>query len=133
MSRLLVDTSFLIDADRSGSMLDDLIADDDEVAIAAITLAELLVGVHLADAAHSPRRQAFIEDVIDHVPMIDDDASVASSHAELLAHVRRRGQPRGAHDLIIAATAKATQREVISGDDSAYRDLPGVTVRPHRS
>lgn len=133
MSRLLLDTTFLIDADRSGSILDDLIADDDEVAIAAITLAELLVGIHLADAAHRPRRQAFIDDVIDHVPMLDYDASVASSHAELLAHVRRQGQPRGAHDLIIAATAKATQREVVAADSSAYRQLPGVAVRPHRA
>ena len=49
LSRLLLDTTFLVDADRSGSSLEDLIADEDEVAVAAITIAELLVGVHLAD------------------------------------------------------------------------------------
>ena len=110
-----------------------MIADDDDVALAAITVAELLVGVHLADDAHRPDRQAFVDDVIDVVPIVDYDETVASSHAELLAFVRRQGRPRGAHDLIIAATAKATQREIISADSSAYNDLPGVVVRSHRA
>jgi len=122
----------LVDADRSGSSL-DLIADDDDAAIAAITVAELLVGVHLADDTHRPDRQAFVDDVIDVIPIIDYDNAVACSHAELLAFVRRQGRPRGAHDLIIAATAKATQREVVSADSSAYGDLPGVVIRSHRS
>jgi len=47
LTRLLLDTTFLIDADRSGSSLDEVIADDDDVAIAAITIAELRVGALL--------------------------------------------------------------------------------------
>lgn len=133
MSRLLLDTTFLLDADRSRASLDDLIADNDEVAIAAITVAELLVGVLLADEAHQSDRQQFVNQVRDTIPIVDYDASVAVAHAELLVAVRRQGRPRGAHDLIIAATANATQREVVSADSSAYQDLPGVTVRSHRS
>ena len=34
---------------------------------------------------------------------------------------------------MIAATAKATQRDVVSADESAYRDLPGVRVRSQRN
>jgi len=108
-----------------------VIADDDDAAIAAITVAELLVGVHLADDAHRPDRQALVDDIIDVVPIVDYDQAVAASHAELLAFVRRQGRPRGAHDLIIAATAKATQREVVSADRSAYSGLPGVILRSH--
>lgn len=131
MSRLLLDTTFLVDADRSRSTLDDLIADDDEVAVAAVTIAELLVGVHLADSRHRVTRRQFVDDVTGAVPIVDYDAAVAVSHAELLVAVRRQGRPRGAHDLIIAATAKATQREVVSADRSAYDDLPGIVVRSH--
>lgn len=120
-----------MDADRSGSSLEDLIADDDEVAIAAITIAELLVGVHLADDVQRSARQDFVDDVAEVIPIVDYDAAVALSHAELLVTVRRKGRPRGAHDLIIAATAKATQRDVVSADRTAYADLPGVTVRSH--
>jgi tRNA(fMet)-specific endonuclease VapC len=126
---LLLDTTILVDADRSKESLDELIADDDEVAVAAITIAELLVGVLLADDAHRPARQQFVDEIRETIPVVDYDATVATSHAELLVAVRRRGRPRGAHDLIIAATANATRREVVSADSSAFEDLPGVTMR----
>jgi tRNA(fMet)-specific endonuclease VapC len=110
--------------------LEDLIADDDDVAAFAITIAELLVGVHLADEHRRAARQDFVDDVRSVIPIVDYSATVAASHAELLAAVRRQDRPRGAHDLIIAATARATQRDVVSADRSAFRDLPGVEVRP---
>jgi tRNA(fMet)-specific endonuclease VapC len=113
LTRLLLDTTFLVDADRSKVSLDHLIVDDDEVAIAAITIAELLVGVLLADDAHRADRQQFVEEVRDTIPIVDYDATVAAAQAELLVVVRHQGRPRGAHDLIIAATANATQRGVI--------------------
>jgi tRNA(fMet)-specific endonuclease VapC len=121
-----------VDADRAGASLDDLIDDDDEVAVAAVTIAELLVGVLLADDVHRRGRQQFVDEVNDIIPIVDYDATVAAVHAELLVAVRRQGRPRGAHDLIIAATANATQREVVSADDSAYQELPGVMLRSHR-
>ena len=133
MSRLLLDTTFLVDADRAKVSLDDLIADDDEVAISAITVAELLVGVLLADTAHRVDRQQFVDDVRVSIPIVEYDTTIAAAHAELLVAVRRQGRPRGAHDLIIAATATATQREVVTADRSAYEELPDVTVRSHRS
>jgi tRNA(fMet)-specific endonuclease VapC len=110
-----------------------LIDDDDEVAVAAVTVAELLVGVLLADDVHRPGRQQFVNQVKEVVPIINYDSTVAASHAQLLVSVRQKGRPRGAHDLIIAATASATQREVVSGDASAFEDLPGVILRRHRT
>lgn len=130
MSRLLLDTTFLVAADRSRTSLDGLIADDDEVAIAAITIAELAVGVLLSDDRHRLGREQFLREVTEAIPVVDYDTAVAASHAELLVAVRRQGRPRGAHDLIIAATARATQREVVSADAAAFRDLPDVMVRP---
>jgi tRNA(fMet)-specific endonuclease VapC len=55
----------------------------------------------------------------------------ADVHARLLAHVRRAGRPRAAHDLIIAATAAATGRSVMTLDGKAgFGDLPGVRTTP---
>lgn len=98
-----------------------------------MTIAELLVGVLLADDTHRSDREQFVTDVSATIPVVDYDATVAASHAQLLVAVRRHGRPRGAHDLIIAATANATQREVVSADASAYQDLPGVSTRSHRT
>ncbi|MCA1844870.1 MAG: type II toxin-antitoxin system VapC family toxin, partial [Actinobacteria bacterium] len=64
--------------------------------------------------------------------ILDYDLDVAAAHAELVVAVRRQGVPRGAHDLIIAATAKASNRTVVTADTTAFRDLPDVSIRGHR-
>lgn len=129
MARLILDTTVLIDAERRGEHLDKLIHDDDDIAIAAITAAELLVGVELGDEVRRQARSAFVRSVLETIPIEDYDASVARTHATLLTHVRRSGNPRGAHDLIIAATAATHDRLVVSADRAAFADLPGVHLR----
>jgi len=48
-----------------------------------------------------------------------------------MAHVRREGKSRGAYDLLIAATAAATARTVLTMDASAaFDDLPGGRFDP---
>jgi len=59
----------------------------------------------------------------------DYTLATARAHAHLLAAVRASGNPRGAHDLIIAATAIATGRAVVTTDRRGFSDLPGVDVR----
>jgi tRNA(fMet)-specific endonuclease VapC len=50
----------MVDAERDGAgMLDRLLDDEDDVAIAAITVAELAVGVELADDERRAKRGAF--------------------------------------------------------------------------
>jgi tRNA(fMet)-specific endonuclease VapC len=132
MSRVLLDTTFLVDAERAEPDLDEAIRDEDDVAIAAITVAELLVGVELATAKRRADRAGYVDDVIASIPIIPYDIRVAVEHAHLLASVRRAGRPRGAHDLLIAATARATDRIVVTADESAFVDLPDVDYRKHR-
>jgi tRNA(fMet)-specific endonuclease VapC len=129
VARLILDTTILIDAERHGRQIDRLIQDDDDVAIASVTVAELLVGVELADDRRRGARSAFVRSVLDTIPIEDYDERVARAHASLLAHVRRAGAPRGAHDLIIAATAAAHDRLVVSTDETAFAHLPGVQLR----
>ncbi len=90
------------------------------------------VGVELARGRTHTRRQDFLEDVLGTIPLIDYDAAVAAAHATLLVAVRRQGRPRGAHDLVIAATAVASDRTVVTADQAAFTDLPGVAVRAYR-
>jgi tRNA(fMet)-specific endonuclease VapC len=135
----------LVDAERKGAdkgagslehivaagdnALANVIGDEDDVAIAAITVAELLVGVELADGRRRSKRKAFVEAVLEAVSVETYDLDVARAHSALLAHTRRSGRARGAHDLIIAATARARQREVVSTDQEGFSELPGVALR----
>jgi tRNA(fMet)-specific endonuclease VapC len=129
---LILDTTFLVDAERSGADLDRVIRDEDDVAIAAVSVAELTVGVELAEGKTRQRRRQFLDGVLEVIPVIDYDLAVASAHAGLLVAVRRQGRPRGAHDLLIAATAVASDRVVVTADVTAFADLPGVSVQHHR-
>jgi len=131
VSLLLLDTTVLIDAERDPAAVDDVIADDDDTAIAAVTVAELQVGASLADGNQRTARQAFIDAVVAVVPVISYDLSVAMAHARLLVATCKTGRRRGAHDLIIAATAVAGRRVVVTADPAGFEDLPGVEVRHH--
>jgi tRNA(fMet)-specific endonuclease VapC len=129
VERLILDTTALVSAERKRASIGVLIADDDDVAIAAITAAELLVGVELADRRRRSRRETFVTAILDAVSIEPYDLDVARVHATLLAHTRRSGRQRGAHDLIIAATAASSDRMVVTADAGGFADLPDVRVR----
>ncbi|MGP3964397.1 PIN domain-containing protein [Nonomuraea sp. 3N208] len=128
--RLILDTGVLIAAERGKASVGAVIGDADDVAIAAISVAELLVGVELADDARRPNRQAFVDEVLALVPVEEYTTDVARVHARLMAYVRREGKARGAYDLLIAATAATTARTILTMDSSAaFDDLPGVRAQ----
>ena len=130
-ARLILDTGVLVRAERAGSGLAAVVGPDDDVTIAAVTLAELLAGVELSDAGHRAARASFADRVAAVLPVEVYDARVARVHAGLLAHTRRTGRQRGAHDLLIAATAVATGRTLVTTDAAArFAPLPGVAVIP---
>ena len=125
--RLILDTGILVTAERAGEP--PALDDGDDIVIAAVTVAELLVGVELASEVHRDARAAYVDRVLDAIPVEPCDRAVVRHHAELLAFVHRSGRPRGAHDLLIAATARATARTILTRDESArYDELPGVTA-----
>jgi tRNA(fMet)-specific endonuclease VapC len=129
LERLILDTTILIAAEPSSGALDEVIGDQDDVAIAAVTAAELLVGEQLAADEHRAARGAFVESVLSTIPIEPYDLDVARAHAELLAHVQRVGRPRGAHDILIAATARVRSRTIVTADTTGFADLPGVAQR----
>jgi tRNA(fMet)-specific endonuclease VapC len=122
--RLILDTNVLIAYERG--TLDRSSLDDDELAIASVSVAEYRVGIELADTADRARALAAIMSAVE---VLDYTQATAAHHGRLLAHVRRSGTPRGAHDLIIAAHAAQTARTIMSRDSKArFGDLPGVTA-----
>ncbi len=125
--RLILDTGVLVAAERARASLGEVLRPDDDVAIAAMSVAELRTGVELASASRRDARAAFLEQVLKMIPVESYDVAVAQVHGSLLAVVHIDGVRRGAHDLIIAATAAATKRTVVPLDRGArFGDLPGV-------
>ncbi|MGH3520523.1 MAG: PIN domain-containing protein [Haloechinothrix sp.] len=130
MDRLILDTGVLISAAR-GQLDLSAITDESDPAVPAIVVAEFLVGARLDDnPARAAGKEDFLNAVLSVVPIEDYTADVADHHADLLAHARRTGRKGGPHDLIIAATARATKRILVTTDARAEFDtLPLVQAR----
>lgn len=124
--QLILDTNALIAYERGD--FDTTALDDDDLAIAALTVAEFRVGIELARTVdQAAARARVLAVVLDLITVLDYTERTAVEHARLLAETRRAGKPRGAHDLIIAAHAVEHSRIVFSLDARAkYHDLPGV-------
>ncbi|MEU4448633.1 PIN domain-containing protein [Actinosynnema sp. NPDC050801] len=130
MARLILDTGVLVAGVR-GVLDPTAISDEDDVALAAVAMAEYLAGLLLdGDQGRVAVQRAFLDDLLTTIPVEDYTPAVAEHHAALMAHIRRSGSPRGAHAVIIAATARATNRTLVTTDGRArFGDLPGVDVR----
>jgi len=127
----LIDSSVLIAAERGHLELDDLIARyaEADVAISAITASELLHGVQRAKtAAQRHRRQAFVEGLLAQLPVIAFDFTVARVHASLWADLAKRRALVGERDLMIGATAIASDYGIATRDERSFPKIPGLRV-----
>lgn len=131
--RGLIDTSVVIGFER--------VAPDTlprEIAIAAVTLAELAAGPHATDdATERARRQERLQRVEATFEPIPFDAAAARAYGRLYAEVAaagRKARGRRALDLLIAATALAAELTLYTRNPSDFEGLDGLidvrTVRP---
>jgi len=125
---LMLDTNVFIYSERSGNPIDFSKWEDyGNVYISAVTVSELLVGVHLANSdARTTRRSAFVESVLAKIPVLNFNTKEARVHAGLFATLTRQGQIIGAHDLIIAATAIVHNCAVLTENIKEFARVPGL-------
>lgn len=129
---LILDTSVLVAGERRHIDLAALLRTrgaDEGVAIAAVTVAELLFGVERAGApAIAMRRAAFADWVAETIPILPFGIAEARRHATLRAHLASAGTLIGPHDLQIAATALARGYGVVTLDAAEFGRVPGLEV-----
>ena len=126
---LVLDTCILIHAERHGALDFSPWASHGDAFISAITVSELLVGVHRADSdARRARRSAFVEAILAQLPALDFTTETARVHAGLFATLSQQGQMIGAHDLIIAATALLHDCVVLTTNPAEFARVPGLDV-----
>ena len=128
---LVIDTNVFINAENDRFDLDTLAqyANYGEAYIAAVTVSELLTGVHMAKTtAIRVKRSAFVEGVLNGVPVLDFTEEVARTYAELYAHfLKKRAKPSSTvHDLQIAATAITFGYAVLTSNVGDFKKIPGL-------
>ena len=124
---VLIDTSVLIAWEREGRPTD--IPPETEVAISAITVSELLHGVHRANTAQRRhRRQLWVESIVSSLAIVSIDLAVARIHSRVWADLKAAGALIGAHDLLIGATALAHNMTLATRNEGEFGRIDGLDV-----
>jgi len=126
--RLILDTGVIIAIKRGKVATEEVYDADDDVAVAAVTVAELVYGAALAvDSDQRREWTRHATTVAQKLRVLPYDVDTAVRHGELLAATRTAGTTRGALDLVIAAHAAESGRTILTRDGSArFHELPGV-------
>lgn len=123
--RALLDTSFFV-ATESGRPLGEM-EGVTETEVSVVTLAELTVGVLMADDDDRPARVATLSAVESTWDPLPIDAEVARQFARVVATLRAGGRRVPILDALVAATAIVEQIPVVTQDND-YEAIPGVEV-----
>ena len=127
---LLIDTSALVELERGDTSIGEALPNE-TVALPAIVLAELLVGVRMADTPErAAARQRKIDALTDRVAVVAFDHLVAERWAELFTLLRGEGVPIPSNDLCVAASALQLDFGVLVGstDEAHFRRVPELRV-----
>ena len=123
--RGVIDTSVVIDLGRL-----DPAALPAEIAISAVTLAELAAGPHATgDPEERARRQDRLQRTEATFESLPVDGAVARAYGRIYAAVAeagRKGSGRRAFDLLIAATALAAELPLYTRNPSDFHELEGL-------
>lgn len=126
--RYLLDTSVCIDTLRSRESATRRLAaiGSDEVAISAMTVAELRFGALKVRAPEMARLQ--LDSFLAIAAILAFDAAAARHHATARLALQKTGTPIGERDLVIAATALAHGLVLATGNVREFRRVPGLGV-----
>jgi predicted nucleic acid-binding protein len=123
---VILDSSVLVAFERRRFDLPQLLLDHSPPAIAAITAAELLIGVERAD--NPARREAFVQSILAQVRLVPFDLTQARSFAIQFADLAGRGELIGDHDLQIAVTALTLDYDLATLNASEFQRVSGLRL-----
>jgi len=131
---VLLDTTVLIEAERRRYPLSRVVAladDEEPMAISAVAVAEMLLGIYLSrPSPQREHRERFVERIIDRFDVLAFDLPVARLYAQLWADLRRAGNLIARHDLMVAATALHHGYHVLTDNLRDFERVPSLNVRP---
>ena len=98
----------------------------EEVAVSAISMAELTFGAERSERPARGRRA--VERVADVLAVLPFDADAARAYGRLRRHLEQRGTPMGALDTLIAAHALALRATLVTNNTREFARVPGLKV-----
>jgi predicted nucleic acid-binding protein len=126
----LIDADVIIQAERKALDLDAWLRShpDQEIKLAAITVAELWHSVERATGIHRAARQRFLERVLLAFEVVPYSERAAIEHARLWADIEATGRRMSPHDVILAATARECGAAIVTFNTKRFAAVTGLTV-----
>jgi tRNA(fMet)-specific endonuclease VapC len=132
---VILDSSVIIDAERRGETVGDLIervvrsAGDQEAALSAVGLTEIVHGVYRASTpAARSRREAFLGELMADITVYPYTKETAVLAGKLDGEQRSKGVVIPFADLLIGATALLLGYSVVTVNIRHFRQIPGLSI-----
>lgn len=132
---LILDSSVVISAERRGETVERLIEQvlrvtgDQEAALSAIGLAELVHGIYRATTTELRlRRESFINELLADVAVYPFNKETAMLAGKIDAEQQSKGVVIPFADLLIAATALSLGYSVLTANLRHFQRVPGLPV-----
>ena len=126
----LIDADVVIQAERKALDLDAWLRSypDQEIKLAAITVAELWRSAECATGIHRAARQKLLERMLLAFEVVPYSERAAIEHARLSADMEATGQRMSSHDVILAATALECGAAIVTFNTKRFATVTGLTV-----
>jgi len=126
----LIDADVIIQAERKGLDLDAWLCShaDDEVKLAAISVAELWRSAERATGVHRAARERFLERALEAFEVVPYSEKAAIEHARLWGDIEAAGQRMSPHDVMLAATALGCGAAIVTFNTRRFAAISGLTV-----
>jgi predicted nucleic acid-binding protein len=126
----LIDTSVLIEIERRRMRFSEThFSQSDLASISAVTVSELLIGLHSAQTEEQrSHRQSFYDDLLESVQVLPFDLAAAEVHSRIWFQMRSTGTTIGVNDTLIAATAIAYQCSLLTNNVREFSRVPCLDV-----
>jgi tRNA(fMet)-specific endonuclease VapC len=128
----LIDTSVLIDLERSGLPPEELLTaidEAEELFLSSITVGELLIASESGiDAMQRHKRRKNADKVLATFPCLSIGVEVAEHYARIASALLAKKTPIGVNDTWIAATAMNHSLRVLTGNAKHFERVDGLQV-----
>ena len=126
----LIDADVIIQAERRALDFEAWLRarPNEEIKLAAITVAELWRSVERATGVRRTKRQKYLQAVLTVFEVAPYTEKAAFEHARLWADVETAGQRMSPHDLMLAATARESGATIVTFNTRRFSAVPGLTV-----
>ncbi len=126
----LIDADVIIQAARRALDLEAWLRarPDEEIKLAAITVAELSRSVERATGVHRASRLKYLQAVLSVFEVVPYTEKAAVEHARLWSDIDAAGQRMSPHDLMLAAIARESGATIVTFNPRRFAAVPGLTV-----